>query len=203
MDWDTVVKTVGISGILIGAIGYLIRSLFKQVLSVDLENHKHNLEKETERFRYELGKAAFEHQTRFSTLHVKRAVIIAELYKRLAQAMHHSSQAMVIAQLEGVRSQSESFKDASDSLHSLFEYFEANKIWFSESTCEKISNFSTELNTSLHRFKWEAFKLGGPYENWEAWKEVWEKVNNDIPSLKKDVENEFRNILDGPLDKAK
>jgi hypothetical protein len=203
MDWGTVVTTVGISGILIGVMGFLARSFIKQVLQIDLENHKHELEIEVERFRSELSRAAFEHQTRFSVLHDKRGVVIAELYNRLSQAQQHAAQAVAIAELEGALSQNERFTNASNSMNSLFDYFETNRIWFSQSVCEKISNYSTELHATLHRFRLEAIKLGGPYENWDAWKDVWVKIHNDMPSLKLEIENEFRGILGISPDKAK
>ena len=94
MDWKTVFETVGISGILIVVIGFLLRSLFRQLLSIDMANYQHELEIQTERFRSELGISAFEHQTRFSALHVKRAQVIAELYSLLCQAEQDASQIM-------------------------------------------------------------------------------------------------------------
>jgi len=202
MDWETVAKTVGISGILIVVIGFLLRSIFNQLLSIDLANHKKDLEIETMNFQNILNQKAFEHQTRFSVLHEKRALVIAELYNRLSQAQRHAAQAVAIAELEGALSQNERFTNASTSMNLLFDYFEPNRIWFSQSICEKISNYSTELHTALHRFRLEAIKLGGPYENWDAWKEVWEKIHNDIPSLKSEIENEFRGILDVSPDKS-
>jgi hypothetical protein len=198
MDWDTVAKTVGISGILIGVIGYLIRSLFKQILSIDMAKHQHELEIETERFRSQLGITAFEHQTRFSVLHVKRAEVIAELYKHLYYSERDASLLISIFEPAGIPPQKERYETAYGSCRGLSEYFEPNRICFSLCICEKVTNITKELFKALVEFRQVIHTVEGEYQKVDIWMVVWEKLSRDIHTLKLEIENEFREILDIP-----
>jgi hypothetical protein len=203
MDWETVIKTVGVSGILIAVIGFVLRSLFKQLLSLDMANHQHEFEKETMRFQTALNQTAFEHQTRFSALHEKRAIVIADLYSRLTKATSQAGILLVESSIDGyVPSQADAFKNAFDSYNSLWEYFIPNKIWFSRETCEKISHFSTELHTAISRMNIDAIRVEGGKPNPDARKNAWEKLEGEIPSLKAAIEREFRDILGISKEKA-
>lgn len=65
---EIIITSVLGSGILIGAVAWVVRSLMLHLLSKDLES-----------FKGQLQLAAFEHQVRFSQLHERRASILAEL----------------------------------------------------------------------------------------------------------------------------
>ena len=67
-------ENLGIFGLIVAAITFLLREAFKQLLSRDIE-----------RFKASLEQAAFEHQVRFSHLHERRAEVIAELYAKLRE----------------------------------------------------------------------------------------------------------------------
>jgi hypothetical protein len=203
MDWDTVAKTVGISGILIVVIGFLLRSIFNQLLSIDLANHKKDLEIETMNFQNVLNQKAFEHQTRFSTLHEKRAVVIAELYNQLYQAVYDASLLTSPYDFEGTPPYNERFRQAFASGKSLQEYFESNRIWFSQDICKKIEKFLMDLYRTLKEFQPVIVGIERGHPALDAWEKAWKKISEDIPSLKKDIENEFRGILGVELEKAK
>ena len=57
MDWTTFITTLGVSGLMFTALGFLARSIILHYLSKDIENHKTNLLRTTH-----------EHQIRFSKI---------------------------------------------------------------------------------------------------------------------------------------
>lgn len=151
---------------------------------------------------YFLTKKTFEHQTQYAKLHEKRAEVIAELYNRLYQAEFDATLLTHPKQFVGTPTQVDRYKTSYGSGKSLDEYFERNRIYFIQSLCEKISDFSYELHEALVEFQPVAknTKLGQP--KLDAWIRVWGKISKDIPSLKSDIENEFRGILGISPDKA-
>jgi hypothetical protein len=75
MNWTTLLTTLLTSTVLLGIVGWLIRSLFGHLLSKDIEKFKARLEV-----------ASIEHQIRFTRLHEKQANVIAEIYAKLLPA---------------------------------------------------------------------------------------------------------------------
>ena len=66
MDIQRLAETLGIGAFIIAALTYLLRSIWGQMLSRDLE-----------KFKTDLRTAAFEQETRFARLHERRAAVTA------------------------------------------------------------------------------------------------------------------------------
>lgn len=76
------------SGVFWSIYYFIFRSLFNHFLNRNLEQFKHNLELETEKFRSQLRADAFEREIRFSRLHQVRMKVIAEIYSLLVRTQY-------------------------------------------------------------------------------------------------------------------
>ena len=176
-----------ITAIALAVIGFLGKSIFTQIFSRDIE-----------KFKSDLQKSAFEHQTRYQSLHGKRAEVIAELYNLLVQAEHDAMSLASLLQLAGEPPQEEKNKQAIKSGKTLYDFFEKNRIYFKPESCERISNFIHGLNHSLIDFGFVLDSLAherNPIDRTAQWVKVWDNLTNELHPIKADIEEEFRGIL--------
>lgn len=202
VDWNTVITTIlassSITAIILAVLGFVAKNIFTQFLSRDIEKYKASHQIEIERFRADLQKSAFEHQTRYQSLHTKRAEIIAELYRLLVQAEQDATSLARPFQASGEPSQEEKNKQAFQSGKSLYDFFEKNRIYFRQDSCERISIFIQGLYRSLVDFSpvlHSLSEVSGGKDRTEDWIKVWEKLTKELPPIKADIEREFREIL--------
>jgi len=187
-----------ITAIVLAVIGFVAKSVFTQLLSRDIEKYKLSRETELERFKADLQKTSFEHQTRYQNLHVKRAEVIAELYRLLVQAEHDAISLANPFQNSAEPSQNEKRVQAYKSGTMLFEFFEQNRIYFKQESCERVSSFINGLYNALSEFNIVIDSLEnqrGGKTKIEYWANVWEKLTKELPPIKAEIEKEFREIL--------
>jgi len=167
MDWIGILKNLGFFTVLTTALGFLSRSLIKQVLNRQIEEFKHNLEMR-----------AFEHKVIFSNLHEKRAEIIISLYSKL----YNTSD--TLAKLI------KSFVRANDLIH----YFGENEIFFNEETCSLLNKFILENKEVIRIFRSKDFtqETMPLVDEWNAALDKFEGIEKII---KKELKGEFRAIL--------
>lgn len=203
IDWNTVITTIlassAITTIVLTVVGFVSKSIFTQLLSRDIERFKANRETELERFKSDLQRSSFEHQTRYQNLHVKRAEIIAELYSVLVQAEHDAISLTYPDQGNSEPSQAEKIKGALKSAKILYDCFEKNRIYFKPESCEKIADFIQGLSESLVEFNNQVLAhhthQDDQKEKIEKWGEIWAKLTTELSSIKNEIEHEFREIL--------
>ena len=98
MDIGTVVQNVSMFTVGVVVVGFLAKILLSQFLSKDMERFKTRLSTEhaveIERFRSDVRLAAFQRETRFASLHQKRAEVVAYLYKLLV-GTERSAQSLI------------------------------------------------------------------------------------------------------------
>lgn len=193
----------GSTVLILALIGFLFRSIISQILSKDIENFKNKLQSEADiklaHTRYDLKCIAIEHEVRFSTLHQKRAEIIAELYGLLSKASAQVKSFVSPMEWTGEPDKNEKYSIAMQSLKDLFSYFDQNRIYLPEYLCNSIDNFIEGLRVPTIKF---SFYLGASNydeealrKRKEAWIEAWEKVESNVPAARKALEKEFRSIL--------
>jgi hypothetical protein len=82
--WEQLLFLFGGNAMLLAVLGYLFKSLLSQLLTKDIEKFKSQLKADAdvsiERLKSTLQMTALEHQVRFSKLHEKRALVVADLY---------------------------------------------------------------------------------------------------------------------------
>lgn len=202
---DQIITILGGASLLIGAVAWLMRSIINHFLSKDIENYKIRLKAETdqkiEEFRTSLRMSAFEHEIRFLHLHEKRAEILAELYKRLVDAV--SAARIFVAPVnldldeEGDKNR---HKEAIEKSTSFYNYFDIHRIFLSDELCLKIEGLTNHIRIPIieHAFFLEhpdfELKLGS--DKIDIWSKAWNAITEKgVPEARKALENEFRKLL--------
>ena len=186
--WKSLLVAFGGNVTLLFLLGYFSRSLMSQVLAKDIE-----------KFKADLQLSAVEHQVRFSKLYERRAEILAELYELLVKATWETSRFTSLMQWEDDPDKKEQYRTAMNAIAAYFRFLDQNRIWLPSDICEPLEEFAKalrkptiELDTYLSIENPTAQTL---QDLRNAWKEAWELVENDIPKLRKAIEERFRSIL--------
>lgn len=144
--------------------------------------------------------------TRYSKLHEKRAEVIAELHSLLVEMRSdlHSAALAVSPSTEGWPEEEiqRRVEAAHQSAEAFREHFRRHRIYLPESLVVKISRFCAQtFATSLGMQLTDASRTEalqdesqqGEYR--KLWEETSEEVSKRIPSLRQDIEAEFRRLL--------
>ena len=199
--WTSVLISFGGPTILLGIVAFLARSVIRAWLDKDVEKFKVELKSTSdtaiERMKADLQRAAFEHQVRFSKFHEKRAEVIAQMDKYLAEttwAIEDFVQPFV-----DEPSRKEKYDPAMNKIVECLRFLDQHKIYLPESLCNKLEEFIKKLR----RLTIEV----GVYERiehptnetlqkkWKILEQAWESVKQDIPAARRALEQEFRQIL--------
>ena len=73
--WQQLLGIIIAPAVVVGAIAWLLRGIISQGFARDIQRYKSELEQQN-----------FEHRERFSTIHQRRAEVIATLYGKIARA---------------------------------------------------------------------------------------------------------------------
>ncbi len=202
IDWNIILNTFFSSSIVLGAVAWVVKSLFEQLLSRDLEVFKSSLQqsateyqikvdKEKEEFKASLQQESIEHQTRFQSLHTKRSEVIAELYVLIVQAKEDADSLVSVFQFENEPPLTEKAKKAVESSNQLHFYFKRNRIFLKPDICERVSKFSLGLRKNINKF---AIGLSNP--NLTEWQAILKSMDEELPQLQNDIEQYFRETFE-------
>ncbi len=159
--------------------------------------------KDIEKFKVDLRLAAFEHETKFLKLHEQRVEVVAEIYQRLVRTESAFKYFVKPFVKVGEPPIEEKEKDTYEAAKLFSEYFNENRLWLDANTCSKIEEFDKKLLKA-----WNAFHIfiPGGDQRWmtegkmEKWDKIWNEASVILPSIKRDIEDEFRNLLGGKRD---
>lgn len=199
--WGTILQTIGLGGVGMATVGWLVKTIVNSLLSKDVETFKANLiaqnSKENERFKHELQRNLLEHQAKFNLLHQERAQKIAELYRRLSIS-DNLLQNFVSAFGDVEQKRTEIQDQLCKSLQDLYEYFDPNMIYLNPSICEKIENFLRKTNSIRVDFD-TVLNFRPEDEEYKtrtrSWHEITKKAKEEVSPIRKELENLFRELL--------
>jgi len=193
MDWVQFLVYIAVTGILL--------YVFQKVID-------ERVEKRLEKFKTSLQSAAFEHETRFAKLHEERAKIIVELFKLLviverslissSQGIHLNADSKLPRNV-AIQDSKNIFEGAIKSFVNFQNYFDENRILLSEPLCRKIGELNQQYSDTLSdlegSFDFVTPDSGGlPPAIGSLWS-AQRKVKVIIPPIKRDIEQELRNVL--------
>jgi len=185
---EIVITTVLGSGVLIGAVAWLVRSLMLHLLSKDLES-----------FKGQLQLAAFEHQVRFSRLHERRASILADLYSKIVQLHGAASSFVHWYASDRDEEKDRRLKELWQAADEYRGYFERHRIYFDEPTCTIVDSLNDALSKAtsvLAAITHDRNYLAVTQEQaFGLWKTAVGVLDENVPKLKKALEDRFREIL--------
>ncbi len=182
------IKIIGQIGVFSIAV-YWIHKLIDLAGNKKLEEHKSAL-------------SSF--QAKQSSLHTKRFAIIETLYNKLVKVESCMQSLMHPAAYAGnfIENEARLTTRATNSFREFNIFFEKNKIYFTENTCELINNIRNEFCQAIANYHEHAiFRTKSP-ENRELMiiahqnlMQSYEAIKEKIPPIRAELEQEFRKIL--------
>jgi hypothetical protein len=227
IDWQALLKTLGETGLIVAGLAWLSKQIILSVFTKDLEKFKADLKSKgdlaIEKFKTEIQLEAQKRMVEYSSLHERRAGLIADLYSRLYQ-LYNSIQKVLFEYerrqiREDVNRKDPSFskrqpwekipgihfldsdeqkqlKELSTLVSEFHNFYSTHKIYFTPQVCNLIDRFAGLAAYLKMNYENVALKDkdGNLYVNPEV-KEVWDKAVEAIPLLLLNLEGEFRTIL--------
>jgi hypothetical protein len=206
--WEAILYSLGGYAVLLACLGFLAKSIINHYLSKDIEKYKEQLKANSELAQKELENSlkliAIEHNIRFKSLHEKRAEVIAELYRRLSEAVNYTRSFLSLFEVDGDKSKPEKYEDAMRKFFDFGSYFEKHRIYFSQDHCDLIDAFFEKLRNPCIEFM--NYLDVSPHDpdmvrrKGEVWVQAWRSVRDNIPPAQRALEDEFRKILGVKVD---
>lgn len=214
------IRDLGVLTIVAGLIGYVVREAirtyfnkqeqdfqgeidkevqkFQNDLEADLQEKQADFEKEIQRVQSELEKE----QIVFSGLHEQRAEIVSEFYAKMNE-FDEDMRNMVDPFIRAEEMpREEKIDTAAESGEEFRRYYKKNKIYFPTHICETAEDLIDEYREMFQDFSIsrihdeEESRYDDEVERMEKWVGEWNSLtNNEIPELREELENHFRELL--------
>lgn len=132
---------------------------------------------------------------RYGKFHVEGTGVIKETYKNISKTYIALESLIAPMQWVGEKSIIEKRKDFVDIANNFLQYFQENKIFFSQNLSSDINKLSEEFKEVYN--KWNLSQVSGVNgrHNLEDWNKAWEQLKTDVSQTKVEIENKFRKII--------
>lgn len=182
-------------------IGTALGGIFVTVINAWLaERIKTANQRDIERLKIDLGRAAFEYQTRFARLHDRRIAIIGELYEALVatERAFHAAVGLWRAESskESERRQERDTQAALEAMTRLDTCFRANEVWLDEPLARHLATFEQRLLDAWVQYSDPDPKRVSAEQRTDAWLRV---VETEVPPLKDEIRAAMRERLEPAL----
>jgi|SRR5690606_141588 len=198
MNWTEIFKAIGIVGIVSGLLVWLLKQLGQHFIDKRFKAYELELQSKSDDYKHELN-ISF---NKASKLHDRRLEKIEDLYKcvvKLDSAMQVMTAKWKIVSGDNKKDEEDEnnrIQNAGDCYNEFFDFYNANRIFFSEETCTILDKLKTDYYdsfwdyTAKKRFGYTDFKL-----NWELASKASDKVKKEIPPVLRQLENDFRTLI--------
>lgn len=149
-----------------------------------------------ERLRAQLQREGAEHEVRFGRLHERRVLVLDEMYKLLVRAERAMGTWTHPLREAGAPPEEELVRRAVDAINEFRTYFVEHRIWLDADLEPLVGAFDKKLVETL--IKHTTYSPDDPSvhrERLEAWKDVWETMQNEVPNVRRGIEHRFRLLL--------
>jgi hypothetical protein len=195
--WQLLLK-LGVFSAIGTGITYLLKTLGKQFMDQNLEIHKMQLNQQLQSHKAELDLI----NVKQYRLHDKRIDTIQEVYEKLTEFYLDLDTLIRWKNVTGLSEKQikqQQFDEANKTFESgnkFTRYYTMNKLYFSVEMCEKIDEIIKEMRSCQYdltiQYQW--INLSAEM-TMDSFKKAREKLEKEVPKLKEQIENEFREIL--------
>lgn len=218
--WQTILFSFGGSAVFLTATGFIAKSIIELFITRDIkrfeielraksdaaiEHIKSDLKAKSdvaiENLQNDLQHKLIEHKKKFSRLHEKRAIVIAELYGHMVEMLGEAENFFSIMQFDGEPNMLEKRKIAVNKIIEFYDYFNKNRIYFPEDLCvftkefaAKIRNLITELGY-LILIDEDVMNEKDRENRDNTWIKGFKLIQTEVPIARKILENRFRALL--------
>ena len=182
--WQQLLGIIIAPAVVVGAIAWLLRGIISQGFARDIQRYKSELEQQN-----------FEHRERFSTIHQRRAEVIATLYGKIARANAFVGDLVALFQ-QGGQSLIEKKKKVADVYNDMSSYFFENRLFLPQVTAEKTEKLVMTIKDALIEF--DTAQMGNDeYRMDESglWRQSYQRLRDEVPPILKELEYEFKELL--------
>jgi hypothetical protein len=203
--WQTLTAAVLGNAIVLAVLGWLGKSLLEKLILRDSKRFEVEIKAKAdatiEQLKNELQLRTIEHQIKLSRLHEKRANVIADMNALLAEVMWEAESFLSPMEFSGEPDKRQKQQVAMNKLTEFFRYFDKNRIYLPAELCETMENIALQVRQHVIKFgvylHWdeEALMEHTRKEKTDAWIGGWTALKTDIPTIRAQLENEFRALL--------
>jgi len=182
--WRQLIGLIVMPSVVVGALAWIIRGVISQGFARDIEKYKAELEQQS-----------FEHRERFSTIHQRRAEVIANLYGKIARTKSVTADLVGIFQ-QGGQSLIEKKQKAAEIYNDMASYFYQNRLFLPKDTAAKAEKLIGTIREVLIEF--DTAQMGNEeYKPDETglWREAYERLRDEVPPILEELEEEFKELL--------
>jgi hypothetical protein len=163
----------------------------KASYAAEIEQLRRTYGEEIERIRSQLQKNAFEHQTRFTWYHQRKAELIANVYSLLNDVSEHVTEMVSPVQYGGERQAAHAQKTI-DLYNKLASEYYGQKIFLEKDICEKIEAILKSIKKAISDFR---LSQDPAIRMRELWGEAYKTMDKAVPPLRAELEETFRVML--------
>jgi len=198
-----VLKQLGLFGIGVTAIGWLIRTIIVHWLDRDVAKYRSDLHSardvEMERLRNDLRIRSIEHEIRFRSIHERQAEVLAETYSCLYKLNKAVASYIAILEHQGDPSKEEKLKVVSQ-MHDKFQsYFNPRKIFFPKTLGDRVmsvaNKFAEIANIFTRGQQREQRGSYSPPDEPDHWQKAYDRMKDEVPPLLEQLEQGFQRLL--------
>lgn len=183
--FQKIIIDIGGLSIIVTGAAWVLRRIIDNFFSNKIEKFKHDLERENTKFKITYEK-----------LHLERAEIIKETYKNIVLTHNSFHSYLNIFQPAGGKTEDEKRLESGNYYNEFFNFYDKNRIFFEESLALKIDKIRDKFLEAWREFELsKAVSKNDNQRDPDIWVKAWNKVNDDIPPLRKDIEIEFRKLI--------
>jgi len=203
--WQVIVAAVLGNAAVLAVLGFFAKALLGQLLQRDILSFQFELKAKAdsaiEQLKSDLQIRTIEHQVRFSRLHEKRANVIADLNGLVVEALWEAESFLSPMQWAGEPDKREKERVAMSKLVELFRYFDKHRIYLPTELCDVVDKLVTDVRMHVIRFgtylTWDenALQEHTRKEKHEVWMAGWDAIKNQVPAVRKQLEDSFRALL--------
>ena len=169
-------------------MAYILRGFFDRALDRDLE-----------RYKSELGIRDFEHQTRYSLIHSKRAEVISTLYALVVRCVREVATLVRVWRFSDGESLRDKKQRAADRFNEMNDYFAEHRLYFETDTSNLIDQLASLVRESMIEF--DVAQPGdeiehGPTNDPELWKSAHERIKNEVGPILESLEAQFKSLIE-------
>jgi hypothetical protein len=204
--WQTIIAAIVGNTLVLSVLGWLAKSFVEKLIQRDSKKFeielKAKVDASLEHYKSELQLKTIEHQIKLSRLHDKRAIVIAEFNSLLAEVMWEAESFLSPMEFAGEPSKQEKHAAAMNKLSDFFRYFDKHRIYLPQKLGQSAEAIALEVRQHVIRFgvylRWDDAALMDHTrkEKEAAWLDGWKLIKERIPTLRGELENEFRLLLE-------
>ena len=167
----------------------------KATLARELEAAKRLYNDEIEKVRAELQKGTFEHQTRFTWYHQKKAELIANVYRLMNDAIERVKDMVSPLQFGGDDARQKRIDETIKIYNELAAEYYGKKIFLEKEICEKVESVLSIMKTAISDWGMSQDPGFKGKEGILLWGKAYKSMINEVPPLLSDLEHTFRGML--------